>query len=687
MKLVLSILSSAIAGALLVSDAYAQDLMATGQKMEIIHVTGAHSVSIMSANPQQLPPQIDISQTLNSLAGASVNSNGPLTGIAQYRGLSGDRVNTCIDGATLSGAGPNAMDTPISYASLVMTERVELYRGTAPVPLGIDTLGGSINVIQSQAIFSQNSGTLMGQFLQNGQRSNLGAKANVANDDHAILVFVDDMNGNNNVKSADDRRISPTTYDKQFYGAQYRFNLGQHTNESLGLAYQHTETTNAGTPALPMDIDFIRTDRVKLDGIHELAQWQINWHLAYSDARHGMDNFSERHLMPTMAARYNNANSKSIDSKMSVSNETWEWGVNVQMSQHDSVITNPQQAIFLVDNFADVTDDKYSAYAQWQQNFGLWNWSAGTRVKLYRSDADDVRHSMAASMPAINMLMQRFNQADKSQSKTGLDLVLNGRYQVQPSLNWIVGLARKQAPASYQQHYLWVPMQSTGGLADGRTYVGQIDLALETAYQVEFGADYQAGDVSISPRVFYHRINDYIQGVAATDPTVLMAASMMGDNSPMQFANVDAQLFGLDVNATYLLNHALSFDMLASYIRGERRDLNDNLYRISPPKVTLGINYQQQAWQARLEITAVGAQNKVSDSQFEQVTPGYAVINASAGYDVDAWAINAGLNNLFDTEYSDHLGGYNRVMGSSIELNERMPAMGIGAWITGEYRF
>jgi iron complex outermembrane receptor protein len=54
------------------------------------------------------------------------------------------------------------------------------------------------------------------------------------------------------------------------------------------------------------------------------------------------------------------------------------------------------------------------------------------------------------------------------------------------------------------------------------------------------------------------------------------------------------------------------------------------------------------------------------------------VVNDAVGYDADIWVINAGVNNLFDTEYADYLDGYNRVMDSNIQFNQHMPAMGMG---------
>ena len=685
MTLRLSFISLSIFSAILSSS----QAVADDAGFEVIEVTGHHQGRYSSVSFDATSPKADISGLLEKLPGAAVNGNGPLTGIAQYRGLYGDRVNTQVNGVTLASAGPNAMDTPLSYASLVNSERLEMTRGIAPVSAGTDTIGGSVKVIESQASFDEVSGKVAAQYQDNGQRGHLGAKANIGNQDHALLIYGDVLRGNDNTTSGNGSEISPTTYDKQMFGGQYRFKLGESgsDDESIAIGYQHVETSEAGTPALPMDIDFIRSDRVKLEGVHDISNWELNWHLAYSDATHGMDNFSQRMKMPTMNARYNSADSTSFDGQVSIGKDAWLFGVDTQLSEHNSVITDPTMAMFHVDNFNGVKDDTYSAFAQWQQDIGQWNWQLGARVKHYSTNSDEVEHSMADSMAAVKMLMDRYNNADRSQSQTGVDLVLNGRYQVNSELSWILGLARKQASASYQQRYLWVPMQSTGGLADGRTYVGQMDLDLETAYQIEVGADYANGDFSLSPRVFLHRIDDYIQGVAATDPAVIMAAQMMGDDNPMQFANVDAQLFGMDLTATYQVSDSLSLDMNASYVSGERRDIDDNLYRISPPKVILGLNYQSGNWLARVEGLGVSAQSKVSETQFEETTAGYGLMNLSLAYDADSWMVKAGVNNLFDTEYEDHLAGYNRVMGGDLMAGERMPGTGMNAWLTGEYRF
>ena len=113
----------------------------------------------------------DLAGWLNSIPGANVNRNGPVTGIAQFRGLFGDRVATSLDGHVIIGAGPNSMDTPLSYSTPLMVESMTAFRGVAPVSAGINTLGGAIDVKMRKAeIDNQNQTNVTGD-VQAGYRS------------------------------------------------------------------------------------------------------------------------------------------------------------------------------------------------------------------------------------------------------------------------------------------------------------------------------------------------------------------------------------------------------------------------------------------------------------------------------------------------------------------------------------
>ncbi|MBT6579229.1 MAG: TonB-dependent receptor, partial [Cellvibrionales bacterium] len=68
------------------------------------------SNQISSSLQSNHPTSSDSADILKSMPGANANGNGPITGIAQYRGMYGDRISVKIDQAPTLTGGPNAMD-------------------------------------------------------------------------------------------------------------------------------------------------------------------------------------------------------------------------------------------------------------------------------------------------------------------------------------------------------------------------------------------------------------------------------------------------------------------------------------------------------------------------------------------------------------------------------------------------
>jgi len=97
---------------------------------------------------------VDSATVLKDIPGANVNSNGLITGIAQYRGMYGDRVAVSIDQFGIVSGGPNAMDAPLSYMSPMITEELVVERGIASVSSSPESIGGYMNTKLARGSFS-----------------------------------------------------------------------------------------------------------------------------------------------------------------------------------------------------------------------------------------------------------------------------------------------------------------------------------------------------------------------------------------------------------------------------------------------------------------------------------------------------------------------------------------------------
>ncbi|WP_370980937.1 TonB-dependent receptor [Agaribacterium sp. ZY112] len=632
----------------------------------------------------------DVAQWLDLVPGANVNRNGPTTGIAQYRGHYGDRVSVKLDGQAVVGAGPNAMDTPLSYAAPVHIEKLTMHRGIEPVSSAVDSLGGVIQVIAKEAQLSESDELAGSGLLSAGLRSNNNAKqvsglANVGSEKSALIIYGNALSGDN-YESANGTEVSPTGYEKWQAGADFRYT---HQEHDLGASFQKLNTRNAGTPALPMDIAYIEGKRGKIDAEHQFGAWQLSWLLAGMSAQHEMDNYSQRLTMNPMMTRSTYADSSSENFSIQLGSGAWLFGLDGVRANHNATVTSPDNPMFEVKNFNAVADQRLGAFAQYTHNLSeQTEIELGGRIKQSKASAGKVSHHMYGMNPIITALQDRFNNADRDVSDMGQDVSLNLTHELNQQWSLYAGLAYKERAASYQQRYLWLPMQATGGLADGKTYVGDINLKSEKAKQIDLGFAYVGEALRVSPHVYMHKVEDYIQGVASVDMQVNMAAQMMSGALPLKFANVDATLYGLDLNYSYLISSQWYVDGIAAYVRGERDDVNDNLYRIAPANASINLHYQNQKVDAMLGSRLVAAQNKVSDINGEQATAGYALLNAALSISIlNSMEVRLGVDNLLNKQYQDHLGGYNRVHVGDLALAERLPGEGISAWAELDYRF
>jgi iron complex outermembrane receptor protein len=164
---------------------------------------------------------------------------------------------------------------------------------------------------------------------------------------------------------------------------------------------------------------------------------------------------------------------------------------------------------------------------------------------------------------------------------------------------------------------------------------------------------------------------------------------------PLQFTNVDAELYGADAGFGVNITDHIAVDGTISYVRGKRRDINDNLYRIAPLNSTVDLSYFADAgWSLTAEGVFYGRQNKVSRANAEQKTAGYSLLNLHGRYSINRnIELTAGINNVLDRFYQDHLAGYNRIttnaagQASAVATGARLPGEGRNFFVQARANF
>ncbi len=653
-------------------------------------------------------PAADSAKLLKKIPGANVNSNGAVTGIAQYRGMYGDRVNILMDGIKISSGGPNAMDTPISYIPRAQLESLEVIRGIAPVSSGNETIGGTMRATSTQSTFTENEKfEFHGQASAGAQSVNSGYDVStlmsMANKNHRMHVSASRQDSDDYAFANGD--VTPSEYDRNSYELGYGYQIEDH---EFGLEYVRNDTNESGTPALPMDIIFIDADIARGTYKGNWNQVAIESKVYWSQIDHKMSNFELRlppltggGAGPGTMQRFSLAGSEDfgygIDASMAFAGGKLKLGTDAHLADHDADIFNPTSATFLVKNYNDIERDVFGFFAEWQRELtSTWELELGLRYTHVSMDAGNVFVTGFAGGMATNAnaLAAAFNGSELSQLDNNIDAVIKLTHSLRKDTNIEIGFARKMRSPSYQERYLWLPLQSTGGLADGNNYIGDINLDPEVSYQFELGLDWRNARAYFAPRTFYHHVDDYIQGVDASNATAIafhnMATAMTGSSAKLlQFANIDARLYGVDTDFGYHLNDFWRVDGAISYVKGERRDNGDNLYRISPVNARLGLTRDKNNLSTTIEIAAYLEKDDVSGVTNELATNGYTLLNIYGHYEtpVSGFTLMAGVDNLLDKNYAPHLGGVNRVRSVDVPMGVRVPGHGINAYVNLAYKW
>ena len=639
----------------------------------------------------------DAAVLLHKVPGANVNSNGPLTGIAQYRGLFGDRVNVITDGATYKSACANAMDAPLSHVPAVLTETLTVKRGIASVSSGIETLGGNIVQKTRSGEFSEDDEILFSGRTANGYNSvNTGYYvslfANIANQNHKIhgggsREAGEDFawSGGVNRDTSHERNVGTVGYGFQTDDQDHQFDIG----------YNYNDTHLSGTPSLPMDIVYSRGGVTNLNYNGLIAdKYAVTTEFSYQDIGHQMNNFSLRGDVLAPKRRVSDNTAEGFGYKSTFNIPLFDGGLLLGVDgdniEHNAVITNPSSDVFKINNFNDVTRDRYGFFAEWTGDIAPdWAFELCARLNWIRMNAGTVSGAGApifAPGKSGTKLAADFNASDRLKNDVNLDVVADLTYYLSPDMAVELGFGRKTRSPSYQERFLWMPLNATGGLADGRNYIGNVDLTPETSYQVELGFDWQGEAVYFTPRAFYRYVDNYIQGA----PTQNQAALAI-DPTALEFTNVNAQLYGVDMEAGYRFLEDWRVDFLLSYVRGERTDITDNLYRLAPVNGKVSFFYDTDEWLAGTELVGYGKQDKTSEFNDEPPTAGYILWNLRMQYRpqfkyAQGLQLGFGIENLLDKGYRVHLNGLNRnPTNDGTAIGEHLPGPGRNFYATVSY--
>ncbi|MBI5685341.1 MAG: TonB-dependent receptor [Verrucomicrobia bacterium] len=650
------------------------EVVVKGQREPALTETEAAVAPLTTRNvdisPEAKGRVTDSAGLLRNVPGTAVIRNGPQTGIVQLHGMHNDRVKILVDGMTITPACPNHMDPPLHAINVPNVAAMTVMSGVTPVSLGGDSTAGTVVVKAAPPQFAKDEklrlfSNITSSYASRDDGWTVGAAGGVANQ------FLSGSYHGSWVKGGDYRFPGGFVRASGYDSMEHDLLLGFKTGPSIwGLDVGMTRMRNTGTPALGMDIAEDDGKRVGMRNTTELDFGTLESRFYYHHTDHLMDNFSLRPVtgMRMIAPAISRDTGFNIGLTMPCGElHTVRVGTEFHLITH-SVYGQMLPSGMIQDTFSDATRNRVGTYAEWQTDWTPeWRTQFGIRNDTVMSDARNIDRFFAANAAD----RARFNARNHASTDANFDLTASTRFAPDKESAYELGFARKTRSPNILERFLWTPASSSAGQSDGRTYFGNLDLEPEVAHTVSLSGDWRGDKWKAYVSPFYSFVSDYIQGtpIARLDTAGLPV---------LQFRNMNrVDLYGADAGASYQICEPFAVSAQVSYVRGDNHATGDSPYRIAPLRGVIDFDHKWKRWENQVEVVLVARQGDVAQFNGEQKTPGYALLNLRTGYRFTDWALlTAGIENITDQSYADHLNGINRVAASDVPVGVRLPSPG-----------
>ena len=644
----------------------AQDItLAAGTyNMSPLSVVAHHSIRPTEdrLNPEEVSVlSIDSGAFLRSADNVSGVRRGGFGLDPVVRGHSGARLNIRVDGLVSSApACPNRMDPPTSHIRLSDVERVEIHHGPHALQYG-PTFGGTVDFVRHSPAERRSQAQAAGRPLQAdvrvGYESNTGNRITDARvnwiEDRWSLMLSGGLSGTDDYTDGAGSSVQGG-FESYDYGIEAGVQLTD--TQRLSAAWSQSFVRDADFPALPMDMAVDDTYKLKAGYAWTSMAAQgiqsIKLDAYHSFVDHEMNNSNRTTFEMRNAVALAETSTSGFKASAAGRQNHTRWNVVANL---DDVIVDgirfvdfkmgPRAGDSMQYNlWQDSRITNAGLYAGVSQFRGPWNISAGGRLDYNTADARN---------PA-----PRFEGRDLSSEHFNLSVSAGISRDFSSRNTLSLYLGRSMRSPDVTERFL-------NFLAVGRNpieFAGNPDLDPETNNQADVVFE-RRSDSGIGLRLnsFVSFTQNYISGVIAPE------LNPVGMNAPAvrEFRNRgDAFFTGFEGRLSYRFIDELSAEWSASYTYGEYLSGSladgDNagaVAEIPPLESTLRLASVLGSYLTpQAEIRRVFPQGRFDDAFGEARTSGFWLVNIESGVRIsNQLALNAGVRNLFDEAYSEHL--------------------------------
>lgn len=596
----------------------------------------------------------DLLRAINGISGSRMGGRGidPV-----IRGQSQNQLNILLDGAYLYGGCPNRMDPPTTYASPATFDRITLIKGNRDVIYGPGGSGGTVLFERSRPIFTaekQIRGEVSTAYTGNSDTTQLSADL-AAGTGQGYVRFIAGHTDAGNYKDGSGREIR-SSYESEAYSLLAGVKLSENT--WLDASVEQANEKDVLFPGAGMDSPFSdsTTYRLKLDHLTQGSVInRVRAEIYRSEVDHLMDNYSLREQTAPMAMKAPTSSDTYggrllFDSH--VSGSDIEWGLDHQKNSRNAsaiIAKGPMTGRITGIQWPDVEIEQTGLFAQISHPITEQDLIyAGARYDYIKAKAGRTNEALSGGMLSGQSPNDLYGSNVKdSSSEHNVSGFLSWAHKIDEQYRVETTLSRSVRTADATERYI--------AMGNWR---GNPSLDPEKHHQLELVLVSEQADLSWSVAGYYNRIEDYI----------------LRKNN--HYSNINAEIYGAEADLIWQITPNIQLSNGIAWVRGENRDDSTNLSQIPPLMASLGMTYQRDALTAGLDWQVSAKQDKVclagSDcgGQDSRKTSGYDVVSAHLAYELNsAFTLSAGINNLFDKTYANHLNRED-VFGNNTQVNE-----------------
>lgn len=593
----------------------------------------------------------DATDLLNRIpAFSSIRKSGNYGFDPVFRGFKYDQLNVVLNGAqSATAACPNRMDPATSQMAPNMMDRIEVLKGPYALRYGTG-FGGTINFIPTKLRFTDKPevyGRLSTGYESNGNIARSEGQIGISGGIYDLSLFGSWSQGD------DYEAGNGNTVQSDFARGSFGGNLGLKvtSNQQVRLSATYNMARDADFPALGMDLReddtwlFNARHDVHINGSN-LQSW--NTTVFGSFVNHLMDN-----LLKPIDPRMMNAETYAETFNYGGRTESvWHFGSGKLFAGADlriegaegtrerTFLMGPNKGKVARDNaWQDGRIDKMGAFGEYHINTDALQFIFSGRLEYNTAIINDPTEEFLA--------ISSETEVDEFNPGISVGIIKPIAVDLKAGL-W---LGRVQRSGSLTERF--INYFAVG--QDPYEMLGNPGLAPEVNNQIDLTFEWTNRNSSISIDVFAAYLQDYIS--SSIDTT--LKTKLPTSPGVRRFTNIDeAYKTGFEFRWTQKLPLNLQSQLGIAYTYAEDLDRSEPLPEIPPLdlRFTLAGSYLSDKLSPEVSFRYVLEQDRISTEYGESITPAFTLLDVKIGYRITHYIrVNAGVNNLLDEAYYEHL--------------------------------